>query len=70
MPWMVPVTGVRNMTNHKVEAKRVADDVQAFQRSGGKVTAIRHGVYGEYDLTITELQKLIKARALSARGTG
>ena len=70
MPWMVPVTGVRNMTNHKVEAERVADDVQAFLRSGGKVTAIRHGVSGECDLTITELQKLIKARALSARGTG
>ena len=70
MPWMVPVTGVRNMTNHKVEAKRVADDVQAFLRSGGKVTAIRHGVSGECDLTITELQKLIRARALSARATG
>ena len=58
------------MTNHKVEAKRVADYVQAFLRSGGKVTVIRHGVSGECDLTITELRKLIKARALSARGMG
>ena len=56
------------MTNHEVEAKRVADDVQAFLRSGGgKVTVIPRGVSGECDLTITEARKLIKARALSAR---
>ena len=67
MPWMVPVTGVRNMTNHKVEAKRVADDVQSFLRSGGKDAVIPRGVSGECDLTITEARKLIKARALSAR---
>ena len=39
------------MTNHEVEAKRVADDVQAFLRSGGKVTVIPRGVSGECDLT-------------------
>ncbi|MFL2502173.1 MAG: hypothetical protein ACJ0Q1_04560 [Luminiphilus sp.] len=55
------------MTNHEVEAKRVADDVQAFLRSGGKISVIPRGVSGECDLTITEARKLIKARALSAR---
>ena len=55
------------MTNHEVEAKRVVDDVQAFLRSGGKVTVIPRGVSRECDLTITEARKLIKARALSAR---
>ena len=67
MPWMAPFTRVSNMTNHEVEAKRVVDDVQAFLRSGGKVTVIPRGVSGEYDLTITEARKLMKARALSAR---
>jgi hypothetical protein len=64
---MAPFTGVSNMTNHEVEAKRVAEDVQAFLRSGGKVTVIPRGVSGECDLTITEARKLIKERALSAR---
>ena len=55
------------MTNHEVEAKRVADNVQAFLGAGGKVTVTPRGVLGECDLTITEARKLIKARALSAR---
>ena len=55
------------MTNHEVEAKRVADDVQAFLGAGGTVTVTPRGVSGECDLTITEARKLIKARALSAR---
>ncbi len=55
------------MTNHEVEAKRVADNVQAFLGAGGKVTVTPRGVSGECDLTITEARKLIKARALSAR---
>ena len=55
------------MTNHEVEAKRVADNVQAFLGAGGKVTVTPRGVSGECELTITEARKLIKARALSAR---
>ena len=55
------------MTNHEVEAKRVADNVQAFLGAGGKVTVTPRGVSGECDLTITEARELIKARALSAR---
>ena len=55
------------MTNHEVEAKRVADNVQAFLGAGGKVTVTPRGVSGECDLTITEARKLIKAGALSAR---
>jgi len=55
------------MTDHEVQAKRVAEDAQAFLRSGGKVTVIPRGVSDECDLTITEARKLIKARALSAR---
>ena len=54
MPWMAPFTGVSNITNHEVEAKRVADDVQAFLGAGGKVTVTPRGVSGECDLTITE----------------
>ena len=67
MPRMAPFTGVSNMPNHDVEAKRVADDVQALLRSGGKVTVILRGVSGGCDLTISEARKLIKARSLSAR---
>ena len=66
MPWMATFTEVSNVTNHDVESKRVADDAQAFLRSGGKVIVIPSGVSGECDLAITEAGELIKARALSA----
>ena len=54
------------MTNHEVQAKRVAEDVQAFFRSGGKVTIIPRGVSGERDQAMTDNRNLNQAPAFAA----
>ena len=55
------------MTNHEAQAKRVAEDVQAFLRSGGRVTIIPRGVSGERDQAITDNRNLDQAPAFAAR---
>jgi hypothetical protein len=54
------------MTNHEVQAKRVEEDMQAFLRSGGKVTTIPRGVSGERDQAITDNRNLDRAPAFAA----
>jgi len=54
------------MTNHEAQAKRVAEDVQAFLRSGGKVTIIPRGVSGERDQAITDNRNPDQAPAFAA----
>ena len=54
------------MTNHEVQAKRVAEDVQAFLRSGGKVTIIPRGVSRERDQAMTDNRNLGQGSAFAA----